>query len=113
MEQTMLFPSANAAPAAKPGDCGKCGVALVAVGSYGGGTAAWQCPSCHAASISRMPPLPKGATVCPVCLKTFTSVRRHWAQQFGKDRCRKHYEAGMIWSKDRPAWASHSEQSNG
>lgn len=100
---------------AKAGECPACAVPVV---TYGGMPACWQCPRCHVVSASRMPPLPRGATVCPVCLNTFTSVRRHWAQQWAlgglrQDGCRRFYEAGMIWSKDRPAWASHSEQSNG
>lgn len=95
---------------AAAGDCQKCGVALAAVLSEGGSVCAWQCPLCHKVSASRMPELPRGATTCPVCLRVFTSVRRHWAHGAGW-KCGKFYAQGMIWSKGRPAWASHAEGS--
>lgn len=95
----------------KPGDCAGCRVALQAVESDGGQVIAWQCPICHRVSASRMPPLPRGATECPVCRRQFTSVRRHWAQQkaYGDGECERFYREGMIWTKERPAWARAAE----
>ncbi len=120
MEQAALFTVVSVVVQAKPGECAQSAVPLAPVPGGDGQTIAWQCPRCLAASAVRMPVLPKGATVCPVCRKEFKSVRRHWAQQYQwrgnglyGDSCRKFYEAGMIRSKDRPAWASHSEQAGG
>src|ERR1044071_8538276 len=111
MDQGVLFAPKQIQAMERPGDCVVCRVPFRAVTSEAGQIIGWQCPVCQAVSASRMPPLPKGAMECPVCRRSFSSVRRHWAQQkaYGDGECERFYNQGMIWSKDRPAWAAGAE----
>jgi hypothetical protein len=95
---------------APSGACRRCVRELVPVESNGCDIIGWQCPVCHEVSRSRMPPLSRRETVCPVCLRMFDSVRRHWSAQYQRT-CERFYEAGFVWSRDRPAWAPYAERS--